>query len=67
MNSATVILLLSGIVCLLISGFMMYKLIPREGRAASAGMKTDAGETAMALGQFTLMVAGLALLAKAIF
>lgn len=67
MNSATVILLLSGIACLLISGFMMYKLVPREGRAASAWMKSDTGETAMALGQFTLMVAGLALLAKAIF
>lgn len=67
MNSATTILVLSGLVCLLLSGFMIYKLIPREGRPAPAWMKSDSGETAMALGQFILMVSGLALLAKAVF
>jgi hypothetical protein len=66
MNSATVILLVSGIVSLLLSGFMMYWMIPRDGQPAPAWKKTDWGETAMALGQFVLMVAGVALLAKAI-
>jgi hypothetical protein len=66
MNSASVVLILSGIVCLLVSGFMMYKMIPREGQPAPAFMKTNSGETAMALGQFILMVAGLALVAKGI-
>jgi hypothetical protein len=66
MNSASVILVLSGIACLLASGYMMYRLIPREGQASSSWIKSDSGETTMALGQFILMVAGVALLAKGI-
>jgi uncharacterized iron-regulated membrane protein len=67
MTSAAIVLFLSGIVCLILSGFMMYRLMPREGRPAPAWMKSENGETAMALGQFILMVAGVALLAKALF
>lgn len=67
MNSAAIILVLGGIVCLILSGFMMYKLMPRDGRPPPAWMKSENGETAMALGQFILMVAGVALLAKALF
>jgi len=66
MNSATVILVSSGIVCLLVSGFMMSKLTPREGRAVPAWMKTEFGQTAMALGLFILMIVGVGLLAKAL-
>jgi hypothetical protein len=61
------VLAVSGIVCLLISGLMMYNMVPREGKAPPAWMKTNSGETGMALTQFMLMVAGLALLAKAMF
>jgi hypothetical protein len=61
------VLAVSGVVCLLISGFMMYKMVPREDKARPAWIKSDFGETGMALSQFILMVAGLALLAKAIF
>lgn len=61
------VLAVSGVVCLLISAFMLYKMVPREGNAAPAWMKTSSGETGMALTQFVLMVAGLALLAKAMF
>ncbi|MCD6042646.1 MAG: hypothetical protein K0R40_2249 [Burkholderiales bacterium] len=67
MSAMTVVLAASGIVCLLISAFMMYKMIPREGVPPPAWMKSDVGESGMALGQFTLMVAGLALLAKSVF
>ncbi|MEW5863710.1 MAG: hypothetical protein AB1773_08970 [Pseudomonadota bacterium] len=66
MNFAGVVLFLSGIVCLIVSGFMMYKLIPREGRPPPAWMKSETGETVMALGQFILLVVGVALLAKAV-
>ena len=66
MNLATAILVLSGIACLLASGYVLYKLIPRDGQANPSWMKSDSGETTMALGQFILMVAGLALLAKGV-
>jgi hypothetical protein len=61
------VLAVSGVVCLLISAFMMYKMVPRQHNVPPAWMKTDFGETGMALCQFILMVAGLALIAKAMF
>lgn len=66
MISQGVILIFAGVICLLISGYMMYKMIPRDGREPVRWMKSDTGETAMTLGQFILLIAGLALLAKAI-
>lgn len=66
MLSASAVLIACGIVCLCVSGFMMYKLVPREGRPPSPWLRTEAGETGLALGQFILMIAGLALLAKGI-
>jgi hypothetical protein len=66
MTTGSVVLIASGIVCLIVSGFMMYRMIPRADRPASPWMQTESGETAMALGQFTLMIVGLALLAKGI-
>jgi hypothetical protein len=44
----------------------MYKMIPRHGRPPFALMRTESGETAVALSQFILMIAGLAFFAKAI-
>ena len=67
MNSATVILVASGIACLLVAGLMMSRLTPREGRVTPAWMRTEFGQTASALGFFMLALAGIALLAKAIF
>jgi hypothetical protein len=61
----TAILIVSGIICLLVSGVMLYKLAPRDGQDVQ--VKSDFLGTALPLGQFVLMVAGLALLAKAIF
>ena len=61
------LLLFSGVICLLISAYALYRMIPREGRAAWSWMKTDSGETIVALGQFSLMIAGFALIAKAVF
>lgn len=56
-----------GTVCLLVSGFLMYKMMPREGEPPFAWMRTESGETATALSQFILMIAGLAFLAKVLF
>ena len=66
MTSTVVVLVVLGAVCLVVSGFLMYKMIPREGQPPFAWMTTESGETAMALSQFILMVAGLAFFAKAI-
>ena len=67
MTSAILVYALFGAVCLLVSGFLMYKMIPREGEPPFVLMRTESGETAMALCQFILMIAGLAFLAKALF
>jgi hypothetical protein len=44
----------------------MPNLRPREGKPRSAWLKTEARETAAALGMFTLFVFGAALLAKGV-
>jgi NO-binding membrane sensor protein with MHYT domain len=66
MTSASVVLIVLGIVCLFLSGLMMYKLTPREGRP-SPWTKTDLRETSAALTQFILLIAGVALLVKGVF
>jgi hypothetical protein len=66
MISTVAVLLGLGAVCLLASGFLMYKMMPREDEPPFAWMKGESGETAMALSQFMLMIAGLAFFAKAL-
>lgn len=66
MSFSTVVLGVLGAGCLLASGFLMYKMIPRQGQPPFAWMSTESGETATALGQFILMIAGLAFFAKAL-
>ena len=66
MTSTAVVLVVLGAVCLLASGFLMSKMIPRQGQPSFAWMETESGETAMALSQFILMIAGLAFFAKAL-
>ena len=57
------ILIMGGLICLALSGFMVYRLMPREG----APPRSEFGETSLALGQFVLMVAGITLVVKGIF
>jgi hypothetical protein len=66
MTLAGAVLVVLGTACLLVSGFLMYRMIPRHGQPSAPWMKTESGETAMALGQFILMIAGLAFFAKAL-
>jgi hypothetical protein len=66
MSFAAAVFVVLGAACLVVSGVLMYKMIPREGQAPFAWMQTESGETAMALSQFILMIAGLAFFAKAL-
>ena len=54
------ILIILGVACLVTSGVLLYKLVPRPGAPAVVESK----ESALALSQFTLMILGLALIAK---
>jgi hypothetical protein len=67
MISASAIFIVSGVICLLVSGYAMYHLMPRAGRPPSPWLQSELGETTMALAQFILLVAGLALLVKGLF
>jgi len=67
MIPTSVILTVTGLACVLLSGFAMYKLSPREGKPPSAWMKTESRATGVALGVFVLFIAGGVLLAKGIF
>lgn len=64
MNPTSAILIVSGVLCLGISVWMMPKLRPRDGGPPSLRARTENRETAAALGMFTLFIAGIALLAK---
>jgi len=62
--STGVILVLSGIICLGVCGFMFYKLMPQEGKPPSAWTGTDMRGTAVAMTLLLLLLSGLGLLAK---
>jgi len=61
------ILVVSGIVCLSLSGLMMYKLTPREGRPPSPWTSTEFRAMSVALSVLVLLLGGVALLVKGIF
>ncbi len=62
--STSVILIISGVVCLSICGFMFYKLTPQEGKPPSRWTGTDTSGTAVALGLMALLLAGVGMLLK---
>lgn len=61
------ILVISGGICLFLSGLMMYKLTPREGRPPSPWTKTEFRAMSLAMLVLMLLFAGVTLLAKGIF
>lgn len=63
----SVILIVSGIVCLFLSIFLVAKLRPREDRPPSPWMRTEFRATSLALGTFILFIAGSALVMKGFF
>jgi hypothetical protein len=60
-------LVISGLVCLTACGFLLYKLMPQEGRPPSPWVSTDSRGTAAALGLLVLLLAGLSMMAKGLF
>lgn len=62
--STSVILIISGVVCLSISGFIFYKLTPQEGKPPSPWTGTDTRGTAVALGLMALLLVGVGMLLK---
>ena len=67
MTASSALLILSGILCLGLSGLAMYTIAPREGKAASFGTKTETRSTTVTLALLVLVVFGVGLLAKGIF
>jgi len=66
-SATDIVLVACGVTCLAVSAALLYKMVPREGVPAMKWRGTDMGETSLALGQFILMVAGLAFLVKGVF
>jgi hypothetical protein len=65
--SNSVILIVAGLACLSVCGFLFYKLLPQEGKPPSAWTGTDTRGTAVAMGLLVLLLAGIGMLAKGIF
>lgn len=64
MTGVGAVLVVCGIVCLAISGVLLYRMIPRAGQSLPPATEGDFRETGFALTQFILMIAGVALLIK---
>ena len=63
MNTVSIMLVVAGIACLVVGGVLLYRMMPRNGQPVTL---SDTAETALALSQFTLMIAGISLIAKGI-
>jgi hypothetical protein len=61
------ILVISGIVCVGVSGLAMYMAIPREGKPPSAWTKTELRASSLALCVIILLLAGVTMIVKGIF
>jgi hypothetical protein len=66
MFSTSGILIISGVFCLGLCGFLLYKLAPQEGRPRSAWTNTDFRGTSAAMGLLILMITGISLVVKGI-
>jgi hypothetical protein len=65
MESTNVVALLAGVACLVVSGFVLRKAMPRDGRT-SALVSTELRANAVAIGLLVLMIAGVGLIAKGV-
>ena len=63
MNS---MLIIAGLACLAVCGFLFYKLMPHDGKEPSAWTGTDTRGTAVALGLLVLLLAGASMVAKGV-
>lgn len=60
------VLLLLGAICLGAAAYLIYLQVPRRGHAPPAWLASDTGSTAAALGSFSLLIAGISFLVKAV-
>lgn len=65
--SASMMLVIGGAVCLFVSGFTLYRTMPREGKPPSAWTKTEARAMSMVMLVLTLLFAGITMVLKGIF
>ena len=61
------LLIVAGAICVLLSGLMVYRLPPREGRPPSAWTRTETRAMASAMLTMILFCTGAVLVAKGIF
>lgn len=54
----------SGLACLALATFLLYGVLPREGKPASVWTKTEMRSTLLALALVTMVVFGIALVVK---
>ena len=59
-------LIVTGLLCLTLCGFLLYKLMPQDGQPPSPWTDTDTRGTAVALGLLVLMLAGISMVVKGI-
>jgi hypothetical protein len=67
MIPTNVILIVSGIVCLLLAFYAVRRLRPREGKLESAWVTSDTLSATVVLGLMILFVSGLGLIVKGVF
>jgi hypothetical protein len=67
MIPSNAVLIVSGIACVYLTGFAVRRLIPREGRPASAWTNTDARAATVSIGLISLALVGAGLILKGIF
>ena len=67
MIATSTIQVISGSICLVLVGLMIYQAKPREGKPTSAWTKTDFRATSAALLLMALLLAGVTLLIKGLF
>ena len=67
MAASSALLILSGIICLGLSGLAMYTIAPREGKPSSFWTKTETRSTTVTLLLLVFVVFGIGLLARGLF
>ena len=66
MIATNAMLVVSGLVCIILSGFAMRHLMPREGRPDSAWTSTEARAASVVLLLMTLFITGAGLILKGV-
>ena len=63
---ANATLVIAGVGCLIVTVFMLHRVLPREGQALSAWTRTEARAMGTALLLLALLIAGVVMLIEAV-